>query len=148
MKGLPQNDLLAHPKIKVFVTHRGSNGLMEALYYGVPMAAIPVYGDHVEGAASVQHHGYGKVFQLVSDPPEKLADLIHEVLQNHTYRENIQRASAIYRDRPDSPRQRAAYWIKHVLKYGSKHLRSYANAMPLHQYWMQDIIGFPLLVSM
>ena len=147
MKWLPQNDLLAHPKVKVFVTHCGSNGLMEALYNGVPMVGVPVYGDQVQGAARVQYNGYGRVFHLPSDPPEKLADLIHEVVQNQTYRENIQRASAIYRDRPDSPRQRAAYWIKHVLKYGSKHLRSYANDMPLHQYWMLDIIGFLLLVS-
>ena len=147
MKWLPQNDLLAHPKIKVFVTHCGNNGLMEALYNGVPMVGVPVYSDQLQGAARVRYHRYGRVFQLSSDPPEKLADLIHEVVQNRTYRENIQRASAIYRDRPDSPRQRAAYWIKHVLKFGSRHLRSYANDMPLYQYWMLDIIGFLFLVS-
>jgi len=32
---LPQNDILAHPKLKLFITHCGNNGQFEALYHGV-----------------------------------------------------------------------------------------------------------------
>ena len=38
---LPQNDLLGHPKTKMFITHCGNNGQMEALYHGVPMIGSP-----------------------------------------------------------------------------------------------------------
>lgn len=34
---LPQNDLLGHPKTRAFVTHRGTNGIYEGIYHGVPM---------------------------------------------------------------------------------------------------------------
>ena len=147
MKWLPQNDLLAHPKVKVFVTHCGNNGQMEALYHGVPMVGVPIYYDQYQGATRMEYQGYGKGFNIVHDTPEKLAKLINEVFENRTYQENIQRASAIFRARPDTPRQRAAFWIKHVLKFGSKHLRSHANDMPLYQYWMMDIIAFLLCLS-
>ena len=146
MKWLPQNDLLAHPKVKVFVTHCGNNGQMEALHHGVPMVGVPIYYDQYQGAARMEYQGYGKSFSIINDPPEKLTKLIHEVFENKTYKENIQRASAMFRSRPDTPRERAAFWVKHVLKYGSKHLRSHANDMPVYQYWMVDIITFILLM--
>ena len=34
---MPQNNLLGHPKIKVFVTHGGRNSIEEASYHGVPL---------------------------------------------------------------------------------------------------------------
>ena len=31
---VPQNDILGHPKLKLFITHGGNNGQYEALYHG------------------------------------------------------------------------------------------------------------------
>ena len=139
---LPQNDLLAHPKVKLFVTHCGNNGQMEALYHGVPMVGVPIYGDQFPNAKRSVYNGYGRTFDIRNEQSEKLAELIREVIMNSSYSENIKRASRIFRDRPDTPRSRAAFWVKHVMKYGSRHLRSYANDMPLYQYWMVDVIAF------
>ena len=63
-------------------------------------------------------------------------------MNNATYRVNVERASRIFRDRPETTRERAVYWIEHVIKFGGGHLRSYANEMPLYQYWMLDIMVF------
>ena len=143
---LPQNDLLAHPKVKLFVTHCGNNGQMEALYHGVPMVGVPVFGDQFLNAKRIVYNDYGRAFDIGNEPAEKLAELIREVIMNSSYSENIKRASRIFRDRPDTPRSRAAFWVKHVMKYGSRHLRSYANDMPLYQYWMADVIAFFFLL--
>ena len=139
---LPQNDLLAHPKVKLFITHCGNTGQMEALYHGVPMVGVPLFGDQSLNAERIVYNGYGRAFDIHNEPAEKFTKLIREVIMNSSYSENIKKASRIFRDRPDTPRSRAAFWVKHVTKYGSRHLRSYANDMPLYQYWMVDVIAF------
>ncbi|MEQ2261338.1 UDP-glucuronosyltransferase, partial [Xenotaenia resolanae] len=45
LKWLPQNDLLAHPKAKVFMTHGGSHGIYEGVCNAVPMLMFPLFGD-------------------------------------------------------------------------------------------------------
>lgn len=42
---LPQNDILAHPKVKLFITHGGALSLIESIYYGVPFLGVPIFGD-------------------------------------------------------------------------------------------------------
>ncbi|KAM6980572.1 UDP-glucuronosyltransferase 2B31-like [Aplochiton taeniatus] len=43
---MPQNDLLGHPKTKVFVSHGGTNGIFESIYHGVPIITIPAITGH------------------------------------------------------------------------------------------------------
>ncbi|KAF7665987.1 hypothetical protein LDENG_00123960 [Lucifuga dentata] len=45
MDWLPQNDLLGHPKTRVFVAHGGTNGIQEAIYHGVPLVGLPLMFD-------------------------------------------------------------------------------------------------------
>ncbi|KAK7913465.1 hypothetical protein WMY93_013676 [Mugilogobius chulae] len=45
---IPQNDLLGHPKTRLFVAHGGTNGIQEALYHGVPVVGIPVFFDQYD----------------------------------------------------------------------------------------------------
>lgn len=40
---LPQDDILAHPNTKLFITHAGKGGITEAQYHGVPMVALPIF---------------------------------------------------------------------------------------------------------
>ena len=44
---IPQNDILAHPKVKLFINHCGSNGQFEALYHGVNISLKTFFYIHI-----------------------------------------------------------------------------------------------------
>ncbi|KAK8724674.1 hypothetical protein OTU49_011203, partial [Cherax quadricarinatus] len=44
-KWLPQQDILAHNNVKVFITHGGLLSMQEAIYHATPLLALPLFGD-------------------------------------------------------------------------------------------------------
>ena len=54
-----QSDILAHPNIKLFITHCGMHGVMEAIYHGVPMVGMPVFIDQVDVLARIEDKRIG-----------------------------------------------------------------------------------------
>ena len=141
MDWLPQNDLLGHTNVKLFITHGGNNGQMEGLYHGVPMIVCPLFGDQPYNAVRLVNRRYGQALDLKNDTPEKMIEIIQEVLENPVYTENIKNASEIYKALPKA-NETVAYWVDHVLRFGSDHLRPSYIDMPLYQFFMLDILTF------
>jgi glucuronosyltransferase len=46
-----------HPKTKAFITHGGTNGIYEAIYHGIPMVGIPLFGDQPDNIAHMKAKG-------------------------------------------------------------------------------------------
>lgn len=44
-KWLPQQDILGHKDIKMFITHCGGGSTEEAIYHAVPIIALPIFGN-------------------------------------------------------------------------------------------------------
>lgn len=55
----PQNVILAHPAVQVFVTHCGWNSSTETVYWKKPVVAWPVFGDQMDNAEWLVNHGMG-----------------------------------------------------------------------------------------
>lgn len=143
---LPQNDLLGHPKTKLFITHCGKSGLFEALYHGVPMIGFPMGMDQVPNAAVVVDKGYGISMDFKSFTTEDLVENIKNVSFSKDYRKNIQKASEIFHSRPQKPPRRAAYWIDLVIRYGPRHFRPASMDMPWYAFYMLDVFLFFVIV--
>ncbi|XP_035677908.1 UDP-glucuronosyltransferase 1A1-like isoform X2 [Branchiostoma floridae] len=142
---LPQNDLLAHPKTRAFITHAGSNGLYEALHHGVPMVCLPLFGDQPANAARVVARGLGVKLDFSTVTSDQLYEAILLVVTNNSYRETAARLSRLHRDQPQSPMERAVWWIEHVIKHGGlPHLRARAVELPWYQYYLLDVAAFLL----
>ena len=84
---------------------------------------------------------------LKSFMPNDLIQNVEHILRNSTYKETIQKASVIFKSWPMSPKERAAYWLEHIMKYGSDHLKSHAVEMPFYQYAMLDILAFFIFMT-
>ena len=151
---IPQNDLLGHNKTRLFITHSGNNGQYESMYHGVPMLAFYLFGDQEYNARRVKVKGYGDMMSLNNFTSEELVAKINKIIDDPVYSENVRRASMVYRDQPMSARQKAAHWVEHVLKFGSKHLRPTELDMPWYQFISLDVILaiiallFGLLIAM
>ena len=80
MSWLPQNDILGHPKTRLFICHAGLNGILESTYHGVPMILTPFFGDQFYNANTMKQSGVGEVVNLWSMSSEEFVSLIRKVL--------------------------------------------------------------------
>ena len=137
---IPQNDLLGHPKIKLFITHSGYFGQIEGFYHRVPMLMVPFSSDQPYNARRAEEKGYGKILDITKTSSDEVEALIREMLNNSTYKENLEKAKAVLDTFP-RPEDQAAFWIDHVYRFGSRHLKPSYMDMPLYQYFMLDILA-------
>jgi hypothetical protein len=147
-KWLPQQDILAHPNVKLFITHGGYLSTTETIYHGVPILAIPIFGDQKMNALTAANSGYGLVVPYSQLTEEKLTSTIHEILKNNKYRENAKLRSKLFHDRLVSPMDTAIYWVEYVIRHkGAPHLRVAGLDLPWYQYHLLDVIAFIVLIG-
>ena len=79
---LPQNDILGHPKTRLFIGHAGLNGILESTYHGVPMICSPFFGDQFDNAHMAKQAGFGEIVDLGTVTSEELVSLIRKVLSH------------------------------------------------------------------
>ena len=146
MPWIPQNDLLAHTKVKLFITHGGNNGQFEALYHGVPMLVLPLFADQPVNALRIKYKGYGEHLRIKDLNEETFLGTIEKIISTPSYKQKTMRASQIYRSRTVTPRERACYWIEHVLEFGGDYLHSIALDLPWYKYLMVDVLVVMLVM--
>lgn len=144
---LPQNDLLGHPKTKAFITHGGTNGLYEAIYHGVPMVGIPLFGDQSDNLNHMKVKGAAVSLDFNKMESKDLVDALNTVINDPSYKESIMRLSRIHHDQPMKPLDEAVFWIEFVMRNkGAKHLRVQAHNLSWYQYHCLDVIVFLLAI--
>jgi UDP:flavonoid glycosyltransferase YjiC (YdhE family) len=94
----PQNDLLASAKILGFLSHGGNNGLYEAAYHGVPVAAVPIIADQADNVSKFVANGIAVRIGALSE--EKISAALILLLSDAAYRTRAQQISRILKNRP------------------------------------------------
>uniref|UniRef100_A0A673KEB1 UDP-glucuronosyltransferase n=1 Tax=Sinocyclocheilus rhinocerous TaxID=307959 RepID=A0A673KEB1_9TELE len=147
LQWLPQNDLLGHPKTCAFVAHGGTNGLYEAIYHGVPVLGLPLLFDQLDNIVRLQARGAARMLDAATCTTEEFLEALRDILENPTYRHNMQKLSSLHRDRPLHPLDKAVYWIEFVLRNkGAPHLRAEAYNMSTYSYYCLDVAALVLLI--
>ena len=97
----------------------------------------------------MQYRGYGVNLGRMRDVSvEKLIAGARDVINNGSYVERVRAASVVFRSRPQNPRQRAAWWIDHVLQHGGSHVHSYALDIAWYEYLMLDLLLVCLVIPL
>ncbi|XP_059132729.1 UDP-glucuronosyltransferase 3A1-like [Peromyscus eremicus] len=145
MDWLPQTDLLAHPRIRLFITHGGTNSLMEAIQHGVPMVGIPFFVDQPQNMVLVEAKKIGVSVQLETLKAETFPLTLKEVIEVKRYKSAAMATRAIRCSHPLTPSQRLVGWIDHILQTGGgAHLKPHGFQQPWHVQNLLDILLFLL----
>jgi UDP:flavonoid glycosyltransferase YjiC (YdhE family) len=73
---------LAHPNVRLFITHCGLLSTQEAIDRGVPIVGIPIYGDQRYNLARIVSFGIGIQLDYENITSESVMWALNEVLNN------------------------------------------------------------------
>ncbi|XP_050442565.1 UDP-glucosyltransferase 2-like [Adelges cooleyi] len=141
-KWFPQYDVIRHPNVKLFITHGGNSGTIEAISAGVPVLGFPLYFDQPRNLKLFEYWGSGLYVDYSNFTKEDFVHKIKRIISDQKFKENAVQLSRRFHDRPSSPQDLVVYWMEYVLRHGgAHHLKSHAVDTPWMQYFMLDFMG-------
>ncbi|XP_059480629.1 UDP-glucosyltransferase 2-like [Neocloeon triangulifer] len=137
---LPQQAILSHPNVKLFITHGGLLSTQEASYYGMPLVGIPMVGDQMLNVIRSQNMGYALQLSYQNLTKETILNTIKKVLNEPSFSKNAKKLQTCVRDQQQTPLERAVFWTEYVLRHnGAPHLRSAAADLEWYQVHLVDV---------
>jgi glucuronosyltransferase len=84
-KWAPQQDVLGHKNIRLFITHSGLLSIQEAVYHGVPIIGIPILGDQFVNIQQAVDRGFGLELDFTTITEKSLTEAINIILSDSRY---------------------------------------------------------------
>lgn len=141
-KWLPQDDILAHPKVKLFVTHGGLLSCTESIYRGVPIVGIPIFGDQLMNMARASALGWGVHVNYQNLTVSSLTWALNEVLSQKKYHQNVITVSKRLQDQQQTPMEKAVASVNYVIRHqGAYFMQSSGQHMNLIEYNNLDVFA-------
>ncbi|VDK56661.1 unnamed protein product, partial [Cylicostephanus goldi] len=144
MKWVPQTDLLADHRLSLFITHAGMNSVLEAVFAGKPMVAIPLFVDQILNAKNMQSRGLGIMIDKHDLNRDSLIAAIRATLPvNSTYARKAAGVAKYLHGRPAAARAEISHWVKLVAEEGLlDHLVMRSREMSFITYYCIDIMVY------
>lgn len=151
---VPQQAILAHPNVRLFISHGGILGTIEATYYAKPVLGMPLFFDQYRNVERMQEAGGAEVLDIMKLTREDFETAIRDLLDKPQYRHNVQALSQRFRDQPMHPLDTAIYWTEYVIRHkGATHMRVLPSNMKLIDYYSLDhvlmiVVRFGVLICL
>ncbi|KAG4078607.1 hypothetical protein HA402_011366 [Bradysia odoriphaga] len=147
VKWMPQDDILAHPNIRLFISHCGLGGVTEALFHGVPILGIPFIYDQHMNANKIAEEGWSIHLPYDNITADSFSSAVNAMLWNRTYSSRVKELSKLYRDRPQTALDTAIYWTEYVMRHsGAPHMQTPQVQMNFFQRNSLDVVAFLVLL--
>jgi len=145
---MPQNDVLAHPNTKLFISHCGLLSTQESLWYGVPVLGFPVFADQPQNGLKLKELGVSETLGIHDFSEDELYETIKKLLEDPQYTENAKKISKSLHDRPMSALEEATYWTEWLLRNPDIDLEGAAADLNLFQRHSLDLYTFFLFIEL
>ncbi|GMT21965.1 hypothetical protein PFISCL1PPCAC_13262, partial [Pristionchus fissidentatus] len=148
---MPQLDLLADPRLTLFVSHGGMASCQEIAAFGVPALLVPIFADQNHNAGALAHAGLALVFskfdmidtgkvrtaldKMLSDPRFRWLKMHY-----YSYKQRALRIRDQLAARPSSPAEKFVKNIEFVARFGHSHtLRPLSLNLSTFQFYGCDL---------
>ncbi|XP_043511571.1 UDP-glucosyltransferase 2-like [Frieseomelitta varia] len=146
-KWLPQQSILAHPNVKLFIYQGGLQSSEEAIHFGVPVLGFAIFADQDYQVGRMESLGIGKRLEITTVTKEELKSSIIELITNKEYKERMINTRNIVQDTPYDMVKNLAWWTEYVIRTkGAPHLRSSITFQSWYQRYDLDVIAFLTIV--
>ena len=145
---VPQQDLLAHPNLKVFVTHGGIGSIMESIYHKATIVGIPLTNDQKPNLLRAVKHGYARMLDWGTLTADELANAINEGIRDGEMNSALEKIHSMYVDSMQRPVESAAWWLEYVCRHRGPGILqpSAGKDIPWYQYHHADIALFIVVI--
>ncbi|KAE9551639.1 hypothetical protein FO519_005137, partial [Halicephalobus sp. NKZ332] len=144
---LPQNDLLDHTKLLAFITHGGMNSITEAAIKGVPMIAIPIFGDQNHNARILEAKRTGITLLKCQITKDLLISTIRKIIDDESYMKNAKQLSRMVMAKPMTAEERVVKYTEFAAEFGdTEALQSEGRNLHWIQLHSIDVIFFLLVI--
>ncbi|XP_046630100.1 UDP-glycosyltransferase UGT5-like isoform X1 [Neodiprion virginianus] len=141
MKWTPQQSILAHPNLKVFIYQGGLQSTEEAVSHGIPVIGLPVFTDQHVHANKMVSLGVGKKLNIHSVNRHDILEAIRTVVFDTSYKRRMIDLRNLLKDKPYDSLKNAIWWTEHVIRHkGASHLQSTTVDEPWYQRQDMDIV--------
>ncbi|XP_041988988.1 UDP-glucosyltransferase 2-like [Aricia agestis] len=143
---MPQTSILAHPNVKVFITHSGLLSTIEAVKFGVPLIAVPSFVDQHTNSHNAVKAGYAIEVPFSPNMAGDIYDALQEILSNESYCRRAKEVSHLFNNRIVDPKKLILHYIELTINTkGAAHLRL-SHDLEWYEIWMLDQIAFLLFL--
>ncbi|TMS32318.1 hypothetical protein L596_000174 [Steinernema carpocapsae] len=145
---MDQTTILAQPQTKAFITHCGLNSLTETIHSGVPVLAIPLFGDQQYNAAIVKYRQFGENIAVREVTESTLYALLTKILKTDTYRNTAQKFKRMLKKRPNNPREEVRKWVTFAAEFPDLTMMNlHGSELSFITYYSLDIIALSFLAA-
>ncbi len=113
---MPQNDLLGHPKTKVFYCTWWNQWGSRSFVSWCSSGWNSIFFDQYDNLVRLQDRGGAKIISLATLDQNTLHAALQELISDPSYKLNMQRLSHLHRDTPVKPLDSALFWIEFVMR--------------------------------
>lgn len=135
---LPQEEILAHPKVKLFITSGGQRNIEDAIHHRVPVLGVSYSTSLEHYLRQISKYEAGIISLIDFETQTTITDKLQDAFQLEIYQSNMDKLNRLLADKPMDSLERATWWIEYVMRNeGTRHLR--APQLSWFQYLMLDV---------
>ncbi|XP_050082330.1 UDP-glucosyltransferase 2-like [Anopheles aquasalis] len=136
---VPQEDVLAHPKVRLFITDGGQINIEDAIQHRVPVVGISYSTSYEHYLRQIAKYEAGVISLIDFEPQSTFMDKLRDVFTIERYQDNINRLQRLVNDQPQTSMERAVWWIEYVARNGgAQQLR--VRQLSWFEYLMIDVL--------